>query len=98
MSQDFTTVHSAVVGVLMGSTSDWETMKKCPATLTELGIPHEVNAISAHRHGERLSRYITSAHERGVKIYVCAEGGAAQLGGVAGAETAQVESGVPGQG
>lgn len=87
MAGQYTTVDGALVGVLMGSASDWPTMKSTSETLTRLGIAHECNAISAHRAPERLADYVASAEKRGVKVLICAAGGAAHLGGVVAAQT-----------
>ena len=87
MAGQYTTVDGALVGVLMGSASDWPTMKNASETLTRLGIAHECNAISAHRAPGRLSDYVASAEKRGVKVLICAAGGAAHLGGVVAAQT-----------
>jgi 5-(carboxyamino)imidazole ribonucleotide mutase len=87
MAGQYTTVDGALVGVLMGSASDWPTMKSTSETLTRLGIAHECNAISAHRAPERLSDYVASAEKRGVRVLICAAGGAAHLGGVVAAQT-----------
>lgn len=78
----YTTVNGAQVGILMGSESDWPTMEKCSGVLTELAIVHECNVISAHRHPERAAAYATTARERGLKVLICAAGGAAHLAGV----------------
>ena len=69
------------LGVLMGSVTDWPTMQKCAETLSKLGITHECNAISAHRNAERLAKYVKDAEQRGVKVFICAAGGAAHLAG-----------------
>ncbi|MHC5113187.1 MAG: 5-(carboxyamino)imidazole ribonucleotide mutase [Planctomycetota bacterium] len=87
MSDEYTTVDGALVGVLMGSASDWPTMKRTSDTLTDLEIAHECNVISAHRAPKRLESYCASAEKRGVRILICAAGGAAHLGGVAAALT-----------
>jgi len=71
----------------MGSKSDWPTMEKTSATLTGLGIPHECNVISAHRAPARLEEYCRTAEQRGLKVLICAAGGAAHLAGVAAAMT-----------
>ncbi len=84
---DYVTVNGARVGVLMGSVSDWPTMGKASATLTELGVPHECNVISAHRAAARLESYCSTAEDRGIQVLVCAAGGAAHLAGVAAAMT-----------
>jgi 5-(carboxyamino)imidazole ribonucleotide mutase len=87
MAGKYTTVEGALVGVLMGSASDWPTMKSASETLSRLGIAHECNVISAHRAPERLSDYVASAEQRGLKVLICAAGGAAHLGGVVAAQT-----------
>jgi 5-(carboxyamino)imidazole ribonucleotide mutase len=87
MDDNYTTVDGAVVGVLMGSASDWPTMKKTSETLTTLGIPHECNVISAHRAPRRLEHYCSTAEDRGLRVLICAAGGAAHLAGVAAALT-----------
>ena len=83
MDDRYTRVDGATVGVLMGSSSDWSTMKRTSLTLTELEIPHECNAISAHRNAERIAHYCENAEARGLKVLICAAGGAAHLAGVA---------------
>ncbi len=87
MAAQFTTVEGAQVGVLMGSSSDWPTMKATAETLDALDIAHECNVISAHRAPDRLSTYCSSADERGIKVLICAAGGAAHLAGVVAAQT-----------
>jgi 5-(carboxyamino)imidazole ribonucleotide mutase len=87
MTQQWTTTDKAVVGVLMGSASDWETMQRCSQTLKSLNIAHECNVISAHRNPDRLADYLKDSEARGVRIYICAAGGAAHLAGVAAALT-----------
>jgi len=83
----YKTVSGAQVGVLMGSASDWPTMQKCSETLSSLDIVHECNALSAHRNPDRVEHYCTSAEDRGLKVLICAAGGAAHLAGVAAALT-----------
>lgn len=83
MNDSYTTVADAVVGVLMGSASDWPTMKRTSETLTALEVPHECNVISAHRAPHRLADYCAGAEGRGIRILICAAGGAAHLAGVA---------------
>ena len=80
---EFVTVDGAQVGVLMGSVSDWPTMEKTSQTLVSLGITHECNVISAHRAPRRLESYCSTAEDRGLKVLICAAGGAAHLAGVA---------------
>jgi 5-(carboxyamino)imidazole ribonucleotide mutase len=87
MAGQYTTVDGALVGVLMGSASDWPTMKSTSETLTRLGIAHECNVISAHRAPERLTDYVASAERRGLKVLICAAGGAAHLAGAVAART-----------
>jgi 5-(carboxyamino)imidazole ribonucleotide mutase len=87
MDDRYTTVDGAVVGVLMGSASDWDTMRKCSETLTRLGVTHECNAISAHRNPDRVDHYCSTAEQRGIKVLICAAGGAAHLAGVVAAKT-----------
>ncbi len=84
---DYTTKDGARIGVLMGSASDWPTMKKASETLDKFGIAHECNAISAHRNPERLQKYLSDAENRGVELFICAAGGAAHLAGVVAAHT-----------
>ncbi len=87
MSDTYTTVDGAAIGVLMGSASDWSTMEKCSETLDRLGITHECNVISAHRNPHRVARYCETAEARGLKAIICAAGGAAHLAGVVAALT-----------
>jgi len=87
MSNEYTTVDGALVGVLMGSASDWPTMKRTSGTLADLRIAHECNVISAHRAPRRLESYCAGAESRGLRILICAAGGAAHLAGVAAALT-----------
>lgn len=85
----------ALVGILMGSRSDWEVMSNVAATLEKLGVPHEVKVISAHRTPELLTEYATTAEERGIEVIVAGAGGAAHLPGVTAAQTALPVLGVP---
>ncbi len=98
MAEQYTTVDGAPVGVLMGSASDWPTMGATSETLTALGIAHECNVISAHRAPARLTAYCSSAAERGIKILICAAGGAAHLAGAVAAQTHLPVLGCPMQG
>lgn len=84
---EYKTTEGARVGVLMGSASDWSTMKRTSETLDKFGVLHECNAISAHRNTQRLQEYLSDADKRGVEIYICAAGGAAHLAGVVAAHT-----------
>lgn len=84
-----------LVGVIMGSTSDWETMQHCAQTLEALGVPYEKRVISAHRTPQLAHEWCTSAESRGLKVVIAAAGGAAHLAGVAAAFTALPVLGVP---
>ena len=85
----------AHVGIIMGSTSDWETMRHAGDTLDALGVAHETKVISAHRTPQRLYDYATGAAERGLKVIVAGAGGAAHLPGMAAAMTHLPVLGVP---
>ena len=85
----------ALVGIIMGSQSDWPCLKVAAQTLAALGIDHEVKIASAHRTPDRVHRYVTTAAERGLKVIIAAAGGAAHLAGVAAALTALPVLGVP---
>ena len=87
MAAQYTTVDDAQVGVLMGSATDWPTMKSTSQMLDRMGIIHESNVISAHRAPDRLADYCRSAEQRGLKVFICAAGGAAHLAGVVAAQT-----------
>jgi len=76
-----------VIGILMGSASDWPTMKKAAETLETFGVAYEAQALSAHRNPDKAAAYAKSAHERGLKAIICAAGGAAHLAGVVAAHT-----------
>ena len=86
---------NALLGVIMGSKSDWETMRHAVDTLDRLGIPCEVRVISAHRAPDLLFDYVSTAEERGLEVLVAGAGGAAHLPGVAAAKTALPVLGVP---
>ena len=83
------------VGVVMGSKSDWETMKHAADVLTELGIPHEARVISAHRSPDRSFRYAREAEGRGIEVLIAGAGGAAHLPGVLAGLTFLPVLGVP---
>ena len=85
----------AVVGIIMGSSSDWETMQGAADTLTALGVPHEVKVVSAHRTPDLLFEYASSARERGLKAIIAGAGGAAHLPGMTAAKTSVPVLGVP---
>jgi len=89
-------VESAVlVGVIMGSKSDWETMRHTVETLTTLGIAHEVKVVSAHRTPDLLFSYAAEAEGRGIAVIIAGAGGAAHLPGMAAAKTVLPVLGVP---
>ena len=83
------------VGIIMGSQSDWETMRHAAQTLERLGIAHETRIVSAHRTPKRLFDYATGAKARGLKIIIAGAGGAAHLPGMAAALTPLPVLGVP---
>jgi 5-(carboxyamino)imidazole ribonucleotide mutase len=84
-----------VVGIIMGSTSDWDTMQHCAQTLDSLGVVYEKRVISAHRTPQLMHEWTTGAESRGLKVVIAAAGGAAHLAGVAAALTALPVLGVP---
>lgn len=84
-----------LVGVIMGSRSDWETMSNTVETLEKLGIPHEVEIVSAHRTPDKLFAYAEAAQDRGIQVIIAGAGGAAHLPGMAAAKTALPVLGVP---
>ena len=85
----------AEVGIIMGSQSDWLTMKNTAETLNALGIPHETRIVSAHRTPDRLAAYARTAGERGLKVIIAGAGGAAHLPGMCAAWTQLPVLGVP---
>jgi 5-(carboxyamino)imidazole ribonucleotide mutase len=85
----------ARVGIIMGSSSDWETMQSAADTLESLSIPHEIRVISAHRTPDLLFEYAASARERGLKAIIAGAGGAAHLPGMTAAKTSVPVLGVP---
>ena len=84
-----------LVGIIMGSQSDWETMRHAAQVLADLGVPYETRVVSAHRTPKRLVDYATSAKGRGLKVIVAGAGGAAHLPGMAASMTALPVLGVP---
>lgn len=86
---------SPVVGLIMGSQSDWQTLRAAAGVLDELGIPHEVRIVSAHRTPDRLYAYAREAAGRGIKVIVAGAGGAAHLPGMTAAMTRLPVLGVP---
>ena len=84
-----------LVGVIMGSKSDWETMSHADALLTEFGIPHECLVVSAHRTPAWMSEYAATAADRGLEVVIAGAGGAAHLPGMVAAQTVLPVIGVP---
>lgn len=85
----------ALVGIIMGSQSDWETMRHAAETLDALGVAHEAKVVSAHRTPDRLYEYAKQAKDRGLKVIIAGAGGAAHLPGMAASMTALPVLGVP---
>jgi 5-(carboxyamino)imidazole ribonucleotide mutase len=85
----------ALVGIIMGSSSDWETMQAAADVLDTLGIAHEVRVVSAHRTPDLLFEYAAAARERGLKAIIAGAGGAAHLAGMTAAKTSVPVLGVP---
>jgi 5-(carboxyamino)imidazole ribonucleotide mutase len=88
-------VSLPVVGIIMGSRSDWDTMRHAAETLAALDVPHECRVVSAHRTPERLFTYAREARDRGLKVIVAGAGGAAHLPGMAASMTPLPVLGVP---
>jgi 5-(carboxyamino)imidazole ribonucleotide mutase len=84
-----------LVGVVMGSRSDWETMKAACETLESLGVPYEKRVVSAHRTPDLMFQYAEQAEERGLKVIIAGAGGAAHLPGMIAAKTTLPVIGVP---
>ncbi|QNQ09428.1 5-(carboxyamino)imidazole ribonucleotide mutase [Sphingomonas alpina] len=84
-----------LIGIIMGSTSDWETMRHAADILTQLGVAHETKVVSAHRTPKRLYDYATSAAGRGLQVIIAGAGGAAHLPGMAASMTHLPVLGVP---
>ena len=84
-----------MIGIVMGSTSDWETMKAAAKTLEDFGVPYEAKAMSAHRTPQAVAEWATNAKKNGMKAIIAAAGGAAHLAGVVAAHTTLPVLGVP---
>lgn len=84
-----------LVGIIMGSQSDWPTLKHAAGVLTDLGIPHETRIVSAHRTPDRMYAYAKEARGRGIKVIIAGAGGAAHLPGMVAALTSLPVLGVP---
>jgi 5-(carboxyamino)imidazole ribonucleotide mutase len=85
----------ALVGLIMGSKSDWDTMQHAAQILDALGVPHETKVVSAHRTPDLLFEYAESAESRGIEVIIAGAGGAAHLPGMAAAKTTIPVLGVP---
>ncbi len=94
-SQNSTPNGSPLVGIIMGSQSDWTTMKHASDTLAALGVPHETRIVSAHRTPARMVEYATTAQARGLKVVIAGAGGAAHLPGMVASMTLLPVLGVP---
>ena len=92
---DHPSADPPLVGIVMGSQSDWPTMQEAAAILTELAVPHEARIVSAHRTPDRLFAYAEGAADRGLKVIVAGAGGAAHLPGMIAAKTLLPVLGVP---
>jgi len=88
-------MSNPLVGILMGSDSDWPKINKCAAALDEFGVAYEVNVMSAHRTPHAVADYATTAESRGLKVIIAAAGGAAHLAGVVAAHTTLPVLGLP---
>ncbi len=84
-----------LVGIIMGSTSDWETLKSAADTLDRLGVPFEVRVVSAHRTPDLLFDYAATARDRGLEVIIAGAGGAAHLPGITASKTSLPVLGVP---
>lgn len=89
------TTMSVLVGIIMGSKSDWETMRHAAEVLDELKVPHEIEVVSAHRTPDKLFAYAESAESRGLQVIIAGAGGAAHLPGMVAAKTLIPVFGVP---
>jgi 5-(carboxyamino)imidazole ribonucleotide mutase len=89
------TTPAALVGILMGSASDWDTMKQAAEMLAKFGIPHEAKVLSAHRTPHDTAEYASGAMSRGMEVIIAGAGGAAHLAGVIAAHTILPVIGVP---
>jgi 5-(carboxyamino)imidazole ribonucleotide mutase len=87
--------RAPLVGIIMGSTSDWETLEHASKTLDELNVPHETKVVSAHRTPDLLFQYASSAEQRGIEVIIAGAGGAAHLPGMTASKTVLPVLGVP---
>src|SRR5688572_26427119 len=84
-----------LVGVIMGSKSDWETLRHADEMLTKFGVAHECKVVSAHRTPQAMAKYATEAQSRGIEVIIAGAGGAAHLPGMVAAHTTLPVLGVP---
>ena len=94
-NNDVPQVPAPLVGIIMGSSSDWETMEHTAKTLEQLGVPHETRVVSAHRTPDLLFEYSSSAEQRGLEVLIAGAGGAAHLPGMTASKTVLPVLGVP---
>lgn len=87
--------NTPLVGIIMGSTSDWDTMRHAVEALEQLGVPHEVEVVSAHRTPDKLFQYAETAIDKGLEVIIAGAGGAAHLPGMTAAKTSLPVLGVP---
>ena len=95
MKKDKKKINHSLVGIIMGSKTDWETMKHCSDTLKNFKIRHDVRVISAHRTPQRLHKYLKEAEKKGIEIIIAGAGGAAHLAGVTASITTLPVLGIP---
>ncbi len=95
MGEGLGSMEQPLVGIIMGSTSDWETMRHAAGMLADLGVPHETKVVSAHRTPHRMVRYAEGAAGRGLKVIIAGAGGAAHLPGMVASLTPLPVLGVP---
>ena len=95
MKKDKKKINHSLVGIIMGSKSDWATMKHCSDTLKNFKIRHDVRVISAHRTPQRLHKYLKEAEKKGIEIIIAGAGGAAHLAGVTASITTLPGLGIP---
>src|SRR5436309_5600796 len=86
---------SSLVAVVMGSTSDWETMRRADEVLKQFGVPHECRVVSAHRTPQWMAEFASTAEARGLEVIIAGAGGAAHLAGMVAAQTTVPVFGVP---
>ena len=89
------TTNQPLVGVIMGSKSDWETLRHAAETLQQFGVPHESQVVSAHRTPDWMNEYAKTAESRGIEVIIAGAGGAAHLPGMVAAQTVLPVLGVP---